>query len=124
VIRWAVSALLAVLVISGLVILGAHLLGRRHVRASILVSVIAQWLGAFVLWSFAGGLALHYGILARYPGQLFLLVALGGGIWHYRTAMTSGRERGLTVFLGVQLAWLVLVLLQNGVLLGGGLDGS
>src|SRR5262245_11306512 len=113
--RWAASALLAVLLMSGLVVLAAHLLGRRSARASILISVIAQWMGAFVLWSFAGGLALHYGVVARYPGHFFALVALGGGIWHYRTALASGRERGLTIFLGIQLAWLVLVLLQNGI---------
>lgn len=107
--------MLAALAITGLVALAAHLLGRRHARASILVSIIAQWLGAFVLWSFAGGLALHYGILARYPGQLFALLAVGGGFWHYRAATQSGRERGLTVFLGLQLAWLVLVLVQNGM---------
>lgn len=114
-IRWAASTALAVLVISGLVVLGAHLLGRRHARASLLISIIAQWMGAFVLWSFAGGLALHYGILASYPGPLFSLVAIGGGIWHYRTAIQAGRERGLTVFVGVQLAWLVIVLVQNGM---------
>jgi hypothetical protein len=115
VIRWAASTLLAVLALSGLVVLGAHVLGRRHARASTMISVIAQWMGAFVLWSFAGGLALHYGVLASYPGQLFALVAIGGAIWHYRTAIQSGRERGLTLFLGLQLAWLVIVLVQNGM---------
>lgn len=114
-IRWAASTLLAVLVITGLIMLGAHLLGRRHARASTLLSVISLWLGAFVLWSFAGGLALHYGLLTTYSSQIFALVAVVGGIWHYRTAVQSGRERGLTVFLGVQIAWLVIVLAQNGV---------
>ena len=113
-IRWAASTLLAVLVLTGLTVIGARLLGLRHARASILVSVIAQWLGAFVLWSFAGGLALHYGILTSYSGQFFALVALGGGLWHYRTATASGRERGLMVFVGVQVSWLVIVLAQNG----------
>jgi hypothetical protein len=117
-IRWVASTLLAVLVLTGLTVLGARLLGRRHAHASILVSVIAQWLGAFVLWNFAGGLALHYSLLTSYPGQLFALVALGGGIWHYRTAVASGRERGLTVFVGLQVAWLVAVLVQNGLFSG------
>ena len=53
-----------------------------------------------------------------YSGQLFALVALGGGIWHYRTAVAAGRERGLTVFVGIQVAWLVVVLLQNGAFSG------
>jgi len=118
VIRWVASSLLAVLVITGLCALGARLLGRRHARGSLLVSVIALWMGAFVLWNFAGGLALHYGLLTSYSGHLFTLVALGGGIWHYRTAVASGRERGLTVFVGIQVAWLVVVLLQNGAFRG------
>jgi hypothetical protein len=80
--------------------------------------VIAQWLGAFVLWSFTGGLALHYGLISTYHGQIFLLVALAGGIWHYRTARAAGRERGLTVFIGVQVVWLIAVLAQNGVFSG------
>lgn len=112
--RWVFSTLAVILVVGGLTVLGARLLGRSS-RASILVSVIAHWLGAFVLWSFAGGLALHYGVLTTYPGPFFGLVALGGGIWHYRTVVRAGRERGLTVFVGVQVAWLVIVLAQNGV---------
>ena len=116
--RWAASTLVAVLVITGLTVLGARLLGRRHARASLLVSITALWMGAFVLWNFAGGLALHYGLLSTYSGQIFALVALGGGIWHYRTAVASGRDRGLTVFVGVQVAWLVVVLLQNGAFRG------
>jgi len=115
VIRWAASMLLAVLAIAGLTVLAARLLGRRNPRASSLVSVIALWLGAFVLWSFAGGLALHYGLLTAYSSQIFALVAVGGGIWHYWTVVRSGRERGLTVFVGVQVAWLVIVLAQNGM---------
>ena len=112
--RWLFSAVAVMLVVGGLTVLAARLLGRTS-RASILVSVIAHWLGAFVLWSFAGGLAQHYGLLATYPGPFFGLVALGGGIWHYRTIIRTGRERGLTIFVGVQLAWLVIVLAQNGL---------
>jgi hypothetical protein len=112
--RWLFVTLAVILVVGGLTILGARLLGRTS-RASILVSVIAHWLAAFVLWSFAGGLAVHYGVLTAYPGPLFGLVALAGGFWHYRTAVRAGRDRGLTVFVGIQLAWLVIVLAQNGV---------
>lgn len=117
-IRWAASTLLAALAVAALTMLAARLLGRRHAGASTLVSVIALWAGAFVLWSFAGGLALHYGLLTAYSGQVFALVAVAGGIWHYRTAVRSGRERGLTVFVAVQLAWLVVVLAQNGAFSG------
>ena len=117
-IRWAASTLLAALAVAALTMLAARVLGRRHSGASTLVSVIALWAGAFVLWSFAGGLALHYGLLTAYSGQVFALVAVAGGICHYRTAVRSGRERGLTVFVAVQLAWLVVVLAQNGAFSG------
>ena len=59
--------------------------------------------------------AQHYGILASYPGSFFGLVALGGGIWHYQTILRAGRERGLTVLVGVQVAWAVVVLARNGL---------
>jgi hypothetical protein len=112
--RWVFATLAVVLMVGGLTVLASRMLGRTS-RASILISVIAHWLGAFVLWSFAGGLAQHYGVLATYPGSFFGLVALGGGIWHYQTIVRTGRERGLTVFVGVQIAWLVIVLAQNGM---------
>jgi len=43
-------------------------------------------------------------------------VVVIGGVWHYRTQRSSGYPSGLAVFVGVQLAWLALVLFQNGVL--------
>jgi hypothetical protein len=112
--RWVFSALVVVLAVGALTVFASRMLGRTS-RASIVMSVIAHWLGAFVLWSFMGGLAQHYGILASYPGSFFGLVALGGGIWHYHTILRAGRERGLTVFVGVQVAWAVVVLAQNGL---------
>jgi hypothetical protein len=112
--RWALASLGALLVLGVATVALSRLFGRSGSRAAILVSVVAHWLGAWVLWSFAGGLALRYGLLGAYPGAFFVLLALGGGIWHYRTAVAGGRERGLVVFVGVQLLWLALVLLQNG----------
>lgn len=97
----------------------ARLLDRPGSRASTLVSVVAGWLAAWVLWSFAGGLAARAGVLASYDGAVFGVVALGGAFWQYRTAVRDGRERGLVIFVGVQLAWLVVVLVQNGLLSGG-----
>ena len=88
---------------------------RWLARASLLLSVVAAWLGAYVLWTFVGGLALHYGLLSTYPGAVFGLVALVGAVWHYRTQVRAGPPRGLAIFVGVQLAWLAVVLLQNGV---------
>ncbi|MBI3629967.1 MAG: hypothetical protein HY217_10410 [Candidatus Rokubacteria bacterium] len=67
-----------------------------------------------LLWTFAGGLALHYGLLSTHNGALFGLVALAGGVCHYRAQVRAGYPRGLAVFVGVQLAWLAVVLPQNG----------
>ncbi len=88
---------------------------RWLARASTLVSVVACWLGAYVLWTFAGGLAVHYGLLDTYHGAVFGLVALGGAVCHYRAQVRAGAPGGLAIFVGVQLAWLAVVLLQNGV---------
>lgn len=112
--RWAFAVLAALLVLGVATVALARLLGRSGSRASLLVSVVAHWLGAWVLWSFAGGLALRYGLLGVYHGAFFGPLALAGGVWHYRTAVAAGRERGLAVFVGLQLAWLALVLFQNG----------
>ena len=116
--RWFVGTLATLLVIGALAAVAARYFGKSGSRASILVSVVAHWLGAYVLWNFAGGLALYYGLLSSYPGWLFAAVALAGGILHYRSAVRGGRERGLTVFVGAQLAWLVIVLAQNGLFSG------
>jgi hypothetical protein len=94
----------------------ARLLGRSGSRASLLISVIAYWLGAWVLWTFVGGLALSSGVLRTYDGSLFGLLALGLGAWQYRMRVRAGLEPALAIFVGGQLAWLVVVLLQNGLL--------
>jgi len=112
--RWVLAVLGALLVLGIATVALARFFGRSGFRAAILVSVVAYWLGAWVLWSFAGGLALRYGVLVAYPGAFFGLLALAGGVWHYRAAVAGGRERGLVVFVGGQLFWLVVVLLQNG----------
>jgi hypothetical protein len=87
---------------------------RWLARASVFLSVVAYWLGAAILWSFGGGLAVHYGLLATYNGAVFGLVAAIGGVCHYRVQARAGYQRGLAVFVGAQLAWLAVVLFQNG----------
>lgn len=114
--RWSLATLAVLLVVGLGALTLARLLGRSGSRASIAVSVIAQWLGAYVLWNFAGGLALHYGALAVYDGTLFGLLALGLGFWQYRTRVQAGRDPALAVFVGGQLAWLVIVGFQNGLM--------
>lgn len=92
----------------------ARMAGRQGSRPAALVSVVTAWLGAWVLWSFVGGLASHYDI-AMYDGQLFAPFAVAGAVWQYRVQTRRGREQGLAVFVAGQLAWLGVVLWQNGV---------
>lgn len=92
----------------------ARALGWSGSRLSAAVSVTSLWLGAWVLWSFAAGLAARYGVLAWYDGGLFGLLSLAGGAWQYRTEVRDGRQRGLIVFVSGQLLWLVILLVQNG----------
>lgn len=115
VIRWALLTFLAVLALGVAASLVARLLGRGETRASVLVSVVAHWLAAYVLWTFGAGLAHRYGVLAAYDSYLFVILALVVGYWHYRTSIARGRQQGLAVFVGGQLAWLVILLVQNGI---------
>lgn len=114
--RWALGTLLAVLLAGGAAVAVARLLGRSGTRASVAVSVAAHWLGAWALWNFAGGLALHFGVLGAYDAPLFALLALVLGYWQYRARVTAGPEPALAVFVGGQLVWLLVVLARNGLL--------
>ena len=114
--RWALSVLVSTLLIGGVTIWLARMFGKSGSRASMAVSVVAHWLGAYVVWSFLGGLALHYGLVRAYDGALFAFLALGVGYWQYVTAVTRGRQRGIVIFAGGQLAWLLILLYQNGML--------
>lgn len=117
--RWALATLGALLILGVATVALARVFGKSGSRASIGVSVAAHWLGAYVLWSFAGGLALTGGLLITYSSAPFAAICLLGALVQYRAHARAGRERGLAVFVGVQLAWLVFVLLQNGVLAAG-----
>lgn len=114
--RWAL-ALSAVLLLGGVVTVAvARRLGKSGSRPSVLVSVVALWIAAWALWGLVGGLAAQYGLLQRYDGTLFVALALTAGALQYRTQVRQGRERGLTVFVGAQILWLVVVMVRNGVL--------
>ncbi len=76
--------------------------------------MIVQWLSAYILWSFAGGLAVYFGLLGQYDSWLFMLLALGAGIVQYRERARGGRDRAVAVFVGAQLVWLVVILARNG----------
>jgi hypothetical protein len=113
--RWALLTFVIILLLGAAAVVVARFFGRSQSRASILVSVIAYWLCAYVLWTFAAGLAHRYGVLTTYDSYLFVVLAVIVGAWHYRVRVTRGREQGLVVFVGGQLAWLVILLVQNGV---------
>ena len=114
--RWLLGALGTLLVLAAAAVGVSRWLGRPHSRAAVLVSVIAQWLGAWVLWTFAGGLLQRGGVLTTWDATPFALFALAGGAWQYRVEVRAGRERGLAVFVGLQLFWLAFVLARNGIL--------
>jgi hypothetical protein len=114
--RWTL-AIGAVLVLGAIgTVSVARALGWSGSRLSILGSVVALWLAAYVLWGFAGGLAAHYGLIARYDGSLFAALAVAGAFAQYRAQVSRGRDRGLTVFVAGQLIWLVIVMARNGLL--------
>jgi hypothetical protein len=101
----------------GLGVIGAvaaRFFGRKTSRLSALVSVIVSWMGAFAVWSFAVALAARWGFIAGDEAGWFGIFALVGGWWHYRVRVASGPERGLVVFIGAQLVWLLLLLYRNG----------
>ena len=114
--RWALATVAALVLLGAAVAAAARFFGRPGSRAPILVSVVASWLGAWILWNFAGGLLVRSGVLATYSGALFVPVALLGAGVHYRAHVRAGRVEGLAVFVGGQLAWLAVVLIQNGAL--------
>jgi hypothetical protein len=114
--RWALTFALVLIAGCAAVVWFARRLGRSGSRASILLSITAGWIAAWALWGMAGGLAAHYGLIARYDSAVFALLALGAGIVQYNAQVRQGRERGLAIFVGAQLLWLVVVMARNGLL--------
>lgn len=117
--RWALATLGALLVLSVVTVAVARFFGKSGSRASVVMSLVAHWLAAYVLWTFAGGLAVTSGLLSAYHGAPFAAIVVLGALWQYRIHVRRGRERALAVFVGVQLAWLIWVLSQNGMFLVG-----
>ncbi len=114
--RWLFATLAAMIAWALLRRAVARLFGRPSARSSSLVAVITQWLAAYILWSFAGALGLHFGVLSVYQPGLFLGVAVLAGIGQYRARLSAGAERGRIVFVAAQLVWLAIVAVQNGIL--------
>lgn len=114
--RWAFTVTAVLIAAGAVAVWWARVFGKSGSRLSVLVSVLSGWLAAYVLWSLAGGLAARYGVLTTYNGPLFAAMAVVAGTWQYHTHVRQGRERGLTIFVAAQLVWLIVVIVQNGVL--------
>lgn len=112
--RFALGVLAVLGLAGGALLFLARLRNQRSSRASALLSLVAGWLGAYAVWTFLGSVALQAGWLVRYDAALFGPLALGLGAWQYRTQLRRGREPALAIFVGGQLAWLLVVALQNG----------
>ena len=114
--RWSLLTLGAFIALGALGVAAARFFGKSGTRLSIQVTVVAQWLGAYVLWSFAAGLASTYGWIG--DSEATWVVPFAGllGWWHYRVRVRAGAERALAIFVGAQLVWLVVILVRNGLL--------
>ena len=113
--RWALLTLGAFLVLGVIGVATARVFGKSGSKLSIQVSVVAHWLGAYVLWSFVAGLAAKYRLIQSYEAGWFVLFALVGAWLHYRARLAGDVERGMAVFVGAQLVWLLLILARNGI---------
>ncbi|MBM3217477.1 MAG: hypothetical protein FJZ38_02145 [Candidatus Rokubacteria bacterium] len=115
--RWALLTLGAFILLGALGVATARFFGKSGSRLSIQVTIVAQWLGAYVLWSFAAGTAAKYRLITDYEAGWFVLFAVVVGWWHYRVRLTAGAERGLAIFVGAQLVWLAIILVRSRVLI-------
>lgn len=113
--RWGLVTLGVVFALGAGSVFLARAFGASGSRPAALVTVTAHWLAAWAVWNFAGALAMYVGLLTVYEPALFAAVALFGGIVHYRTLASGARERARAIFVGAQLAWLVIVLVRNGL---------
>jgi hypothetical protein len=118
--RWALVTLGALILLGAIGVAAARFFGKSGSRLSIQISVVAHWLGAYILWSFAAGLAAKYRLIEHYEAGWFVLFALAAGWVHYRARLAGDTERGLVVFVGAQLLWLGVILVRNGMLDVGG----
>jgi hypothetical protein len=114
--RVAVGALVVILLVAAATVAVARLRGKSGSRGSILLSVVAHWLSAYALWTLVGALSLQWGLLRTYDASWFWVLALALGFWQYRIRLRAGLEPALAIFVGGQLAWLLIVGAQNGML--------
>jgi hypothetical protein len=92
---------------------------RRGADFSLVASVIAQWLVAYLVWTLimAAVEALDGGEQPRrvlYMTYGFGIFATLLGLWQYRLARAGARQHAARVFLWGQVGWFVLVLAERG----------
>ncbi|MBI2204213.1 MAG: hypothetical protein HYU41_10230 [Candidatus Rokubacteria bacterium] len=113
--RVGLATLAVVLVLGVAGVWLARALGLSGSRAAAIVSIASQWIAAWAVWTFAGAIAVHAGVLPGYEPTLFAAIALGGGLAQYHFLVRGAADRARAVFVGAQLAWLLVVMVQNGV---------
>lgn len=114
--RLGLGTLLAILALGAVAVFVARAFGASGSRGAAMVTVASQWLTAWVLWTFAGGLALQAGLLSVYEPAVFAAVAAVGAFVHYRLLVIGMADRARAVYVGGQLLWLVVLLVWNGAL--------
>jgi hypothetical protein len=88
---------------------------RRGADFSLVASVIAQWLVAYLVWTLAVAVVESFrGVeeerRALYTTYGFAVFAALMGLWQYRLARAGARQQAARVFLWAQMAWLALLL--------------
>ena len=117
--RWTVATLVVVFALGAVSLFVARMFGASGTRGAAMITIASYWIAAWVLWTFVGGLLLQTGVLVAYESALFPVIALAGAWLQYRALVSGARDRARAIFVGVQLAWLVFVLFQNGILTPG-----
>jgi hypothetical protein len=114
--RFTLATLAALFVLGAIGVVVARVFGASGSRPAAVVTVTSHWIAAWVLWTFVGALAVRGGVMTAYEPAVFGVVALCGGWLQYRALVGGARDRARAIFVGGQLGWLVVVLVQNGLL--------
>ncbi len=91
---------------------------RRGSDFSLLVSVVSQWLVAYLAWTLITGVVQSLTGLdepggARYLRFGFLPLAAILGTWQYRLARAGATRQAARVFLWGQMVWLLLLVAEH-----------
>lgn len=94
---------------------------RRGSNFSLVASVISQWLVMYLVWTLVGGLLQASDIWggsgpSSYTKYGFGLVAVVLGLLQYRLARAGATTSAARVFFWSQIGWLLLILVDHGVL--------